>query len=207
MKIGKHDIRSDNIGSWPKTFHLLIILLVVLFLLFLGYWFDLSKQIHTLKNVTQKESILKTGLAQRQQIAANLAAYKKQLTSSQQDMLQLIKQLPTQSEVPSLIEDISKLGKHTGLKLILLQPQEEQPYQFYSVLPIHITVSGTYQQIALFVSELSSMNRIVTIGNFSLQAASKIIQQSSTPLRFDFTAQTYRYSPYIKVVNKQRGSK
>ena len=194
MKIGKYDIRRDNVGSWPLHIRLAIIILLTLALLFVAYWFDFQHQLNDRIRLVREEKTLKLGLAQKQQIAINLPNYQKQLTTAESNLQQLVKKLPTQAEVPALVEEISKLGQANGLTFSLLEPMKQKTQKFYIQLPLHIIVSGRYQQITHFIVALANMQRIVSVENFKLVNPSDTLLNNNPKLDLDFEAMTYRYA-------------
>ena len=113
---------------------------------------------------------------------------------------QLLQQLPTRSEIPGLLEDISKIGISSGLEFKLIKPLPEERHDFYSELPIKIIVSGSYHQLADFVSQVSALGRIVNLSDFTIKqyqatAANKNHYTELTDkLEMDITAKTFRYS-------------
>ena len=207
MKIGNQDIRMDNLGSWPKSLRISIILMTSAILLFLAYTFIINNQLGTLTTLKMNEQQLKQMLAKKQQVAINLASYQTQTKMLENIAEQLSRQLPLQSEIPSLLENISKLAQSNGLLIKLVRPLETSPHQYYVAIPLYMSVTGTYQEIVNFIATLSSMNRIVTISDFSLQKQGGFKRGEPTQLNFDFIAQTYRYAPSLKATKKTEKSK
>lgn len=203
MKIGKQDIRKDNIGSWPTQIRITIIAIVVLLLLTVAYWFDVSSLLGKKNQLQREEQTLKINLAQKQQIAANLPAYQQQLAKAKADLTLLTNQLPGQAEMPALIEEISKLGQANGLRFTLLQPNEEIKHTYYIEFPLHIVVQGHYPQIQKFVNAIANMQRIVSINNFRLLSDGNITNNQSPMLNLDFTAITYRYDLNSVAISKE----
>jgi len=98
--------------------------------------------------------------------------------------------LPGETEIPSLIVDISQTGLAAGLQERLFQPQPEVPRDFYAEKPIRIVLSGGYHEIAKFVSGVAALPRIVTLHDISVSPSS---QDSFDELNIEVTAKTYRY--------------
>lgn len=194
MKIGKYDIRRDNVGSWPTFIRVGLLVLLAVVLLFVAYWFDFSRMLNKNVKLKREESTLKVSLAQKQQLAVNLPAYQKQLTEAQADLQSLMNQLPTKAEMPGLIEEISKLGQANGLSFDLLEPMQEKTLKYYVQLPLHIIVKGHYQQITNFIVGLANMQRIVAVDNFKLQNPEDTLANENPTLELDFEAITYRYA-------------
>jgi len=99
----------------------------------------------------------------------------------------LLRQLPNSTEVPDLLIDITQAGLGRGLDFELFKPGAEQKKGFYAELPISLKVSGTYHELAQFISDVSALPRIVTIGNISVNTG------KSNRLSMTATAKTYRY--------------
>ena len=102
----------------------------------------------------------------------------------------MLRQLPGETEIPSLIVDISQTGLASGLQEKLFQPQGEVPRDFYAEKPIKIRLSGGYHEIANFVSGVASLPRIVTLHDINITPEDK---DSFDRLSLEVTAKTYRY--------------
>lgn len=97
--------------------------------------------------------------------------------------------------MPGLLEEISKTGVASGLRFDLFAPQPEVVHDFYVELPIKIAVVGTYFQLAMFISRVAQMNRIVTLHDFTIEGVSSKDQKavSGDELVMNITAKIYRY--------------
>ncbi|MNP37430.1 Pilus assembly protein, PilO [compost metagenome] len=103
----------------------------------------------------------------------------------------LLRQLPSDTEVPGLLEDITRAGLDSGLEFeeIKLLPEVSRP--FYIELPIQITVTGGYHDLAMFVSGVARLPRIVTLHDFEL---APVNPEGGAKLRMSIQARTYRYN-------------
>lgn len=206
MKIGKYDIRRDNVGNWPLHIRLALLIIVTIVLLFVAYWFDFQHQINDKLRLAREESTLKLSLAHKQQIAVNLPNYQAQFKIAQSNLHQLVQKLPTQAEIPALVEEISKLGQANGLSFSLLEPMQQQTQKFYIQLPLHIIVSGNYQQITHFIVALANMKRITSVENFKLINPTDTLINDNPKLDLDFEAMTYRYAADAEPAKKAGGT-
>ena len=102
----------------------------------------------------------------------------------------MLRQLPGETEIPSLIVDISQTGLASGLQEKLFQPQPEIPRDFYAEKPIRIRLSGGYHEIANFVSGVAALPRIVTLHDINITPED---QDTYDNLSMEVTAKTYRY--------------
>ena len=80
-----------------------------------------------------------------------------------------LRQLPSDTEVPGLLEDITYTGLGAGLVIDSINLMPEVLHEFYIELPINISVRGTYHDIGTFVSGVSNLPRIVTLHDFSIK--------------------------------------
>jgi type IV pilus assembly protein PilO len=102
----------------------------------------------------------------------------------------MLRQLPGEQEIPSLIVDISQTGLAAGLQEKLFQPQPEVPKDFYAEKPITISLSGGYHEVANFVSGVAALPRIVTLHDINITPDSGT---NYDQLTLEVTAKTYRY--------------
>lgn len=190
-KIDINELDVNNIGSWPTAAKVIAAILAVLLVLGLGYNFHLKDLQATLDQQRMDEETLKQQFSTKAFQAANLEAYRDQMKEAEVSFGALLKQLPSDTEVPGLLEDITRIGLDSGLEFeeIKLLPEVTQP--FYIELPIQIKVVGGYHDLATFVSGVASQPRIVTLHDFELVPAE---QGSTSKLRMSVLAKTYRYN-------------
>ena len=99
--------------------------------------------------------------------------------------------LPKQKEIPSLLTNISEQGSNSGLEFISFKPNNERTEQFYAVIPVSITVSGSYHKIGSFLDKISKLNRIVSVNNISL--GSPKVSSIEVNLTANMELVTYRF--------------
>ena len=181
----------NDIGRWPFAFRAAVIALVFVAVTFAGIWFTIVKdKAPLLQRAEAEEQELRVTFENKQRKAANYDAYKTQLAQIEQSFGTMLRQLPGETEIPSLIVDISQTGLAAGLQEKLFQPQPEIPKDFYAEKPIKIRLSGGYHEMANFVSGIASLPRIVTLHNINITPEEK---GEYDWLSLEVTAQTYRY--------------
>ena len=182
------NLDPNNIGSWPIAARAIVILLLCGAILFAGYYLDTSDQIIVLEKAQAKEVTLKQTFVTKQGKAKNLAAYREQMVEMERSFGTLLQQLPGKTEVPGLLDDISRIGIQSGLVFEYFKPGAETPKGFYAELPIQIRVKGSYHQFGNFVSGTAALPRIVTLHDFSIKKG-----KGSDTMTMVATAKTYRY--------------
>jgi len=181
------NIDWNDFSSWPIAIKLVGVAVIGIGILIAGYWFIIKGEIEDLTRVQAEEQGLRKTFSSKKALAINLPAYKRQMEEMNQTFGSLLRQLPNSTEVPDLLIDITQAGLGRGLDFELFKPGAEQKKGFYAELPISLKVTGTYHELAQFISDVSALPRIVTIGNISVNAG------KTNRLSMTATAKTYRY--------------
>lgn len=168
------DVKNADINdpsTWPVSLKMLLIVIGAGAILFAGYWYIIKDQIVELETRAREEQRLKTTFLEKKKLAINLSAYQKQMEEIKQRFGLLLAQLPDKNEVPELLIDITQAGLGQGLKFSLFDPGNKSNRGFYAVLPIKIAANGSYHQYGEFISDVSTLSRIVTVGNVKITSA------------------------------------
>ncbi|MFV8572338.1 type 4a pilus biogenesis protein PilO [Marinobacter sp. SBS5] len=184
-----NDLDVNNAGIWPAPIKAIVFLLVFGLILGGGYWFFIKDQYVQLDRVAQKEQELKQQYERKAYRVANLEVFKAQMVEMEETFGALVRQLPSETEVPGLLEDITNTALGNGLSLQEVKLQPERRRDFYSELPINVRVSGSYHELASFVSSVASLPRIVTLHDLTI----KPIGGNGERLDMQVVARTYRY--------------
>lgn len=184
----------DNVGGWPTPVKILAAILVLAAVLGLGYFFAIQELNDTLGREQATEVSLLKEYEKKAFQAHNLEQYRKQLAEMQQTFGDLLKQLPSDTEVPGLLEDITHTGLGSGLDFENIELKSEVQKEFYAELPIDIKATGDYHSFGAFVSGVAALPRIVTLHDFVVQPLMKGKEESLGLLELSITAKTYRYS-------------
>ncbi|MGD8341749.1 MAG: type 4a pilus biogenesis protein PilO [Gammaproteobacteria bacterium] len=182
---------TSDPGRWPLPFRIAAVVLVLIAITALGIWQMVIKvEIPELETAERQEEELRTNFEQKQKRAANFDAYRNQLAEIERDFGTMLRQLPGQTEVDSLLEDISQTALASGLSEKLFQPRAEAPQDFYAELPIRLRYTGSYHELAEFVSGVAALPRIVTLHDIRI---TPVEIDGDEELQLDVTGKTYRY--------------
>jgi type IV pilus assembly protein PilO len=185
------DLDVNNLGAWPAAVKTIAAALLLIVLLGLGYQFHVSDLGAELDQRRAEELTLRDAYANKAYLAANLETYVEQMKEMETSFGAMLRQLPSDTEVPGLLEDITRTGLGSGLEFEEIKLLPEVTQQFYIELPIQITVTGNYHDLASFVSGVASLPRIVTLHDFEVKP---VAEQNTTKLRMSILAKTYRYN-------------
>jgi len=182
------DINWERVGVWPIAGRLFLWVIAVI-AIGAGTYFLFIKDLNlTLDRVTLEEQELRKTFSEKAFQSAKLEDYKKQMQEMEVTFGSLVSQLPSETEVPGLLEDIDEKGVESGLDIQSISLQAERAEEFYIELPINISVSGTYHDLGTFISGIAGMPRIVTLHDFNVTG-----NKNSSKLKMTIQAKTYRY--------------
>lgn len=185
------DINSldfENVGSWPLPVKLFIWIVLLVAVLAAGYYYHIEGLQAQLATVEAKEVELKKDFEKKAFQAANLEAYRQQMVEMEESFGALVSQLPSDTEVPGLLEDITNKGLLNGLEISSIDLQKETAREFYVELPIAISASGSYHDLGAFISGMAGLPRIVTLHDFTIGSGG-----DANHLNMNIIAKTYRY--------------
>ncbi len=184
-----NDIDWDKIGVWPWPAKVFLCVAAVV-VIFVGCHFlvvkDKNMQLETAKG---KEKTLRQSFEAKAFEAANLERYRKQMEEMAGTIQALISRLPSDIEVPGLLEDIDDKATEARLEIETIKPEQERRTEFHIELPIQIKVVGGYHEFGAFVSGIAGMPRIVTLHDFQISRS----KGDDSQLEMSITAKTYRY--------------
>jgi type IV pilus assembly protein PilO len=184
-----NDLDFDSVGTWPFPIKLFIWAVILVGALVLGYYYHIEDLQVTLEGERKKEEQLKKEFEDKAFQAANLDAYRQQMRDMEESFGALVSQLPSDTEVPGLLEDITNKGLLNGLNIGTIDLLPEQAKEFYVELPIAIVASGSYHDLGAFISGMAALPRIVTLHDFTISAPGG----DANRLQMSITAKTYRY--------------
>ncbi len=166
----------------------MLIAILCIAIIFLVYHYDIKKRLVTLEKEEANELQLKQTFKVKQKRAVNLDLYKQQLEEMQRTFGSMLRQLPSKTEIPGLIVDISQTGLASGLEIDLFKPQAEVKQEFYVEKPIDIRVKGNYHEFGKFASGVAALPRIVTLHDITLTPGN-----DGGLMTMSAVAKTYRY--------------
>ena len=181
-----NDLDLNSSGNWPIGVKVVTYMLVFALVIGLGVYFYITDKEAVLEKEVRQESGLKSQVTIKTAQVASLAQLRQQMADVKGRFAELLKQLPTEKEVPGLLEDITEIGRSSGLDIQSISLAAEKKNEIFIELPINIQVSGTYHQMGQFVSGVAAIPRIVTLHDYSIKPA-------SGQLNMTISAKTYRY--------------
>ena len=184
-------ITLETIVKMPTSKKILIlgilVALVVGLYIYLLYWPNQE----LLKKKKVEMAALEGQVRELRIVAANMKRFQAEAAKLREELKVAVTQLPTSKEIPSLLSNISKLGKDSGLEFLLFKPAGEVSKDFYAEIPVEIRVRGAYNNVALFFDKVGKLPRIVNISEVGMDNAKEAfgrweINTSCTATTFKF---------------------
>ena len=127
--------------------------------------------------------------------AADLEAEAARYTRDLEIMRLLV---PTGNELPSLLEQVSTAARREGLDIASVEPQPIVHGEMFDTYRYKVSITGGYHALAEFMTNVGSLQRIVTPVNVSLGMSTnkninavKLAPAGTAPVESKFEIQTY----------------
>ena len=184
----------NNYGSWPLSVKITCWIFIFLAVLALGYFVVIKSQLEAIANAQAKEQSLLNEFKEKDSKLRNLQQYQTQLQEMEANFNQQLEQLPKETEIPSLVEDINLTGVNSGLKFKNIRLENEVKQEFFIEQPISIEATGDYHAFGAFTTGIVALPRIVTLHDFTVEAKQDTEKKSDIPvINYTVKAKTYRY--------------
>ncbi|MDH4266739.1 MAG: type 4a pilus biogenesis protein PilO [Deltaproteobacteria bacterium] len=164
-------ITFDRIIKLPTSRKILILALFLVAILGLYFYLIYLPKSEVLEKKVAEMGRLETQVRELRIIAANMKRFQAEAAKLKEELTLAIAQLPTSKEIPSLLANVSNLGKEAGLDFLLFRPVPEVIREFYAEIPVEIKVKGTYNNVAIFFDKVGKMPRIVNIAGVTMEGA------------------------------------
>ncbi|HSR12264.1 MAG TPA: type 4a pilus biogenesis protein PilO, partial [Thermodesulfobacteriota bacterium] len=184
-------ITLESVVKLPTSRKILILGILVLVMVglyvYLIYWPNLE----LLKKKRADMEQLERQVRELRTVAANMKRFQAEAAKLREELQVAITQLPTSKEIPTLLSNVSQLGKDSGLEFILFRPAPEVSKDFYAEIPVEMRVKGTYHNVAAFFDKVGKLPRIVNISDVAMDGAKEVsgrweITTSCTATTFKF---------------------
>jgi type IV pilus assembly protein PilO len=158
-----------------------------------NFFFFVQDAADTTVKLQSEQVRLEQQLAEKKNIADNLNALRKEMDSLDQQLQEALTELPDSKDIDELLAQLNDVGKKSGLDIAKVEPAAEATESFFARIPVKMSVSGNYHEIALFFQEVANMRRIVNVNNIRLTVNGAASKNDKVVLNSDFMATTFRF--------------
>jgi len=183
----------DTILGLDRKKKILIFAGVLVLVTALYVWLLFLPAHKTIEQLDGKLTGLLSKKAEQEAIVQNLEAFKREYRHLEESLRQAMAQLPNKKEIPSLLENISNLGRESGLEVSLFKPGAQKPKDFYAEVPVDIKLQGSYHNLLTFFYRVGNLPRIVNISDLSINPTKSKAGPSPSALDTACKATTYKF--------------
>lgn len=188
-----NNIDFEKIGVWPVSAKIFVLVVLMIVIFSLTYYVKISDLNDELEGEKSKELSLRKSYETKSFEAANLDAYKAQMDEMDKTFKSLLSRLPSDTQVPGLLDDIGARGRESGLTINATTMEAEKAAEFYIEVPFKINVDGGYHDMGGFISGIAAMPRIVTLHDYAITK-----KKDTALLNMQISAKTYKYKTQEK---------
>ena len=164
---------------------------VVVLLSVLNFFFVIQPLQDQIADQENQQRGLDRQLAEKQEIAQNLNERRREMDILEQKLAEALTELPERKDIDELLGQLNDIGKKSGLEIARVEPGAETSATFFAKIPIKMSVSGNYHEIAMFMQEIANMRRIVNVNNIKL--GTPVQKNDKVVLSSEFLATTFRF--------------
>lgn len=192
------NLNAKDVGTWPTPPKVLALIGIFILVIVAGWFLFWNEQINTLDQRRAEEEQLKKEFIDKKTQAVNLPLHRQQLAEIDKTFGSLLKQLPSKSEVESLLIEINQSGMGRGLQFELFKPNPEIVRDFYAELPVNVRLTGSYHDFGAFADDIARLSRIVTLNNLAIESS------KSGMLTLNAIVKTFRYLDEEELAAKRK---
>jgi type IV pilus assembly protein PilO len=185
------DPQVEKILKLPTKQKIVILVIALAVEAFALLWFVYRPKYQELDGIKAQLSTLQNEIDEKSRIANNLPRLQREYDQLNMELAQALTELPNSKEIPSLLTNITALGKNAGLDFLVFRPKPESPKDFYAEVPVDINVYGSYYSVANFFAAVANLPRIVNIANVSFADIKNVNNRMMT--KVTCLATTFRF--------------
>jgi type IV pilus assembly protein PilO len=124
-----------------------------------------------LTQAQKQEGLLRTQLAEAEKSREEYQKDADEKTRREQQAREQKKILPDDPETPTFLSAIQDVATVSGVNLTSWSPIEEVPMEFYAKVPMKLTLSGKFHQVAKFFYTVGQQDRIINVEDIQIKKA------------------------------------
>jgi type IV pilus assembly protein PilO len=139
---------------------------------------------------TQQEQLDKDFI-EKTAIANNLNQFRREKELLEQQLRLALTELPEDKKLDELLQLFQDRAQKAGLDIGTIEPGKVSNERFYAKIPIPMTVTGNFHEIATFFDSLGRMQRIVNVTDIQLSDPKDV--NGKVMLQAKFLATTFMF--------------
>jgi type IV pilus assembly protein PilO len=179
---------TEELNNKPKSTKIfyLVITLILPLAIFYNFYYTPKKEKE--KNLVQTIESLDKEILKYEQIAKKEKELEFIVKERRKFLEESQKILPTEKEIPILLNNIAQLAKKRGLKVLQFVPKPEIQKNYYNEIPIELSFTGSFNNTFAFLNDVENLERLVNL------ISVEITQQDKDTLLTKSTFHTFKYT-------------
>ena len=178
----------SDVATWGKPAIIGASLAVFLVVFFIGYYFLIGNKLQDLDAQVDLQAVKIKEFGEKYALASNKETYQTQMIELDLMFASFLEQIPADTEVPEIIEDVTKIAAQSGLVTSTISLDSAVDLGVYYALPINVTVEGDYHDLGEFVAGLTQLKRLISLHDFSLE------KTVNGDLKLNLAAKTFQFN-------------
>lgn len=164
------DLNLDAFKSLPGYQKAVLVAIPVIMLLAAFVWFVYMPRNAEIAAIEQHIAQINNDINVNQAKARRLEDLKRENAELAKQLTLLKEQLPPESEVATLLKQISDIGIKTGLDFKLWKPSDRRPGSsgLYTEIPVEVEIAGGYHSVGAFLDRIGTLPRIVNVSGLKM---------------------------------------
>lgn len=186
-------IAKAPIGAKVGVVAAVVVLLTVLNYFVIGPTFgpSISDVEAKIRTVETQQAQLDRDFVEKTAIANNLNQFRREKELLEQQLREALAELPEDKKIDELLQLFQDRAMKAGLEIGTIEPGKVANEKFYAKIPIPMTVSGNFHEIATFFDSLGRMRRIVNVTEIVLDSPKDV--NGKVVLNAKFLATTFMF--------------
>lgn len=183
---------AENYGDWSLPVKIFSWIMIAVLMVLIGYFLAVKPIKDEIYSATLNRELILQEFEKQDMALKNATQYELQLNQIEKRFQEQLMQLPKETEISGLVEDINQSGRSSNLKITDITLTAEQKKEVFIEQPISIVATGDFHTFGRFVEMVAALPRIVTIQGFKVQVDQS--KQTEVPvINYGIEASTYRY--------------
>jgi type IV pilus assembly protein PilO len=153
---------------------LVLVTALTYFVFSLPYGSSISEVETRIKKTITEQARLERDFTEKQAIANDLNRFRKEKELLEQRLAEALAELPEEKNIDELLQLFQDRAQKAGLEISTITPEAEKSEGFYARIPIPMTVTGNFHEIATFFDSLGRLRRIVNVSDISMTAPKEV---------------------------------
>lgn len=184
----------EKLSSWEeestKREKILIIIVTLILPVFLFIKFSYLPQREKIKTLREELQKLELERAKLEDLLKKEKLILGQIEERKRFLEEVKNILPSEKEIPRLLQKVSQIAKANKLEILKFTPQTEQKKDYYEIIPFNMELRGKFMDLLKCLNEIESNPRLVTLKELEISPPT----QKDEKLLIKGTFNTYKYT-------------